>query len=117
MVVSRAPGKIGRTPQIGDRRYLFLSSTDALDRWAARISPAWRRRVWGNETPSFEDGCCQKLERLRDVQPGRSCKQVADKIWLVSFMHYDLGYFDHETCRLESAHSPFVEKVLPMSPE
>src|SRR5207244_1516457 len=28
-------------------------------------------------------------------------KQVSDQIWLVSFMHYDLGYFDHETGRLE----------------
>ncbi len=28
-------------------------------------------------------------------------KQVEDRIWLVSFMHYDLGYFDDETCRLE----------------
>lgn len=44
-------------------------------------------------------------------------KQVDEHIWLVSFMHYDLGYFDHETCRLESAENPFGAKVLPMSPE
>ncbi len=44
-------------------------------------------------------------------------KQVDEKIWLVSFMRYDLGYFDHETCRLESAENPFGAKVLPMSPE
>jgi putative transposase len=24
-------------------------------------------------------------------------KQVSDQIWLVSFMDYDLGYFDNET--------------------
>ena len=24
-------------------------------------------------------------------------KEVGEKIWLVSFMHYDLGFFDHET--------------------
>lgn len=42
-------------------------------------------------------------------------KEVADKIWLVSFMQYDLGFFDHETCRLESAINPFEAKVLPMS--
>jgi putative transposase len=41
---------------------------------------------------------------------------VADKIWLVSFMHYDLGFFDHETYRLGSAENPFGAKVLPMSP-
>jgi len=44
-------------------------------------------------------------------------KQVSDQIWLVSFMHYDLGYFDHETCRLEPIENPFSPKVLPMSPE
>jgi putative transposase len=43
-------------------------------------------------------------------------KQVADRIWLVSFMQYDLGFFDHETCRLESAENPFGAKVSPMSP-
>jgi putative transposase len=43
-------------------------------------------------------------------------KQIDDHIWLVSFMHYDLGFFDDETCRLEPAPSPFGAKVLPMSP-
>lgn len=42
-------------------------------------------------------------------------KQTDDKIWLVSFMDYDLGYFDDETCRLEPLTSPFGPKVLPMS--
>jgi putative transposase len=32
-----------------------------------------------------------------------------------TFMDYDLGYFDDETCRLESAGNPFELKVLPMS--
>lgn len=44
-------------------------------------------------------------------------KQVEDKIWLVSFMLYDLGYFDHQSCRLEPIDNPFRAKVLPMSPE
>lgn len=43
-------------------------------------------------------------------------KEVSEKIWLVSFMQYDLGYFDHETCRLEPIENPFNAKVLPMSP-
>ena len=42
-------------------------------------------------------------------------KQVSDRIWLVSFMQYDLGYFDHETCRLEPIENPFSPRVLPMS--
>jgi putative transposase len=44
-------------------------------------------------------------------------KQVSDRIWVVTFMDYDLGYFDDETCRLEPIENPFGPKVLPMSPE
>jgi len=43
-------------------------------------------------------------------------KEVSDRIWLANFMQYDLGYFDHETCSLESVDNPFQAKVLPMSP-
>jgi hypothetical protein len=31
-----------------------------------------------------------------------------------SFMHYDLGYFDDETCRLEPIENPFGPNVLPI---
>ncbi len=44
-------------------------------------------------------------------------KQVEDKIWLASFMAYDLGYFDEDTCRLEPIEDPFGRNVLPMSRE
>ena len=43
-------------------------------------------------------------------------KEVAENIWLVTFMHYDLGFFDHETGQVACAENPFVDKVLPMSP-
>jgi len=43
-------------------------------------------------------------------------REVAEKIWLVTFMHYDLGFFDHETGRVECAPNPFEAQVLPMSP-
>jgi putative transposase len=44
-------------------------------------------------------------------------KQTADHVWLVSFMDYDLGYFDDETCRLEPIEDPFGPRLSPMSPE
>ena len=43
-------------------------------------------------------------------------KEVSEKIWLVTFMNYDLGFFDDETGRVECADNPFVAKVLPLSP-
>jgi putative transposase len=43
--------------------------------------------------------------------------QVGERVWLVTFMRYDLGYFDDETCRLEPIENPFDPKVLPMCSE
>jgi transposase InsO family protein len=42
-------------------------------------------------------------------------KEVDDGIWLVSFMHYDLGYVDLEERTLQPLENPFGPKVLPMS--
>ena len=45
-------------------------------------------------------------------------REVADEIWLVSFMDYDLGFFDQTVNRVEPVGvNPFAPKVLPMSPE
>ncbi|WP_207386025.1 hypothetical protein [Legionella gresilensis] len=43
-------------------------------------------------------------------------KEVEDYVWLVSFMQYDLGYFDEQTCNLQPLSNPFGPKVSPMSP-
>jgi putative transposase len=43
-------------------------------------------------------------------------KEEEDNIWLVSFMQYDIGYFDLEACRVEPVENPFGPKVLTMSP-
>lgn len=44
-------------------------------------------------------------------------REVADQIWLVSFMDYDIGFFDEEQNRVEPmGENPFAPKVLPMSP-
>jgi putative transposase len=43
--------------------------------------------------------------------------QVGDRIWLVTFMQYDLGHFDDEVGRVDPIENPFGSKVLPMSPE
>ncbi len=43
-------------------------------------------------------------------------REVSNQIWLVSFMQFDLGYFDEDECRVEPINNPFAPKVLPMSP-
>jgi transposase InsO family protein len=59
-----------------------------------------------------------KKVNLTSVLGGQNVgiKEVDDDIWLVSFMEYDLGYFDEQTCKLEPLPNPFGPKVLPMSP-
>jgi hypothetical protein len=41
-------------------------------------------------------------------------KEIHDDIWLVSFMDYDLGYFDLETRMLEPIDNPFGPRLSPM---
>jgi putative transposase len=41
--------------------------------------------------------------------------QVDDKIWLVQFMKYDLGYFDETGGRLEPINNPFYNNLYTMS--
>jgi hypothetical protein len=47
----------------------------------------------------------------------RNSRLLPRWIWLVSFMNYDLGFFDQECGRVTSAETPFDAKVLPMCPE
>jgi hypothetical protein len=42
-------------------------------------------------------------------------KEVDDGIWLVSFIHYDLGYFDLEQRTLQPLDNPFGPRLSPMS--
>ena len=45
-------------------------------------------------------------------------REVDDQIWQVSFMEYDLGYFDKKQDRVEPGPNPFApDKVLTMCPE
>jgi hypothetical protein len=44
-------------------------------------------------------------------------REVADQVWLVSFLDFDLGYFDEMVGRVEPGPNPFERRVLPMSPE
>jgi putative transposase len=44
-----------------------------------------------------------------------SIKQVSEQVWLITFMDYDLGYFDHETCSLQPLDNPFGPRLSPMS--
>ena len=44
-------------------------------------------------------------------------KQIEPKVWLVSLMQYDPGFFDSDTNRVTSAENHCGAKVLPMGPE
>jgi hypothetical protein len=44
-------------------------------------------------------------------------KEVEDGIWLVSFMHYDLGYIDLEQKTFQPIDNPFGTRLSPISQE
>ncbi len=57
---------------------------------------------------------------LSTVFAGQSLgiSEVDHHIWLVSFLGYDLGFFDHNIGRVQPAENPYgPERVLTMSPE
>jgi len=39
-------------------------------------------------------------------------KEVSEGIWLVTFMHYDLGYFDLEAQKIEPLEYPFAPEMV-----
>jgi putative transposase len=45
-----------------------------------------------------------------------SVREVAEHIWLISFMNYDLGFFDDTCNRVECAPNPFSAKPSAMCP-
>jgi hypothetical protein len=82
-----------------------------------------RRSIDNRPTPREKGGlvtycgriCIYKKKiNLSTSLAGRAVgiKEVQDGIWLVSFMDYDLGYFDLETRVLEPLGNPFGPKVF-----
>ena len=59
----------------------------------------------------------RKKINISTVLAGQSLgiKEVDDGIWLVSFMHYDLGYIDLEQKTLQPLDNPFGPRLSPMS--
>ena len=57
------------------------------------------------------------LQRPATVFAGQrlGIKEVDDGVWLVSFTHYDLGYFDLEQRTLQPLDNPFGTRLSPMS--
>ena len=41
-------------------------------------------------------------------------KEAEEGTWTVSFMHYEIGCFDLDACRVEPVDNPFGSKVLTM---
>jgi hypothetical protein len=91
-------------PNYADSEELHLCELEAND-----VAAMWIRAI--RLAPRL-----RSLPGLSELRP-RGDVAPHDRVWLVSFMDYDLGYFDNETCRLEPLQNPFGPKVLPMPSE
>jgi len=77
--------------------------------------------VYNNERPhqGIDGAMGRRKINLSQVFAGQTVgiREVENDIWLVSFLDYDLGFFDKVEGRVEPAPNPFTpEKVLTMSP-
>jgi hypothetical protein len=54
-------------------------------------------------------------EAMSEVCRAFGIKEVDDGIWIVSFMHYDLGFIDLEQKTLQLLNNPFGTGLSPMS--
>ncbi len=55
------------------------------------------------------------VELCRREGISQGIKEVDNGIWLIRFMHYDLGYIDLEQKTLHTIDNSFDTKVSPMS--
>ena len=79
-------------------------------------SATWATRSTIGPRPSQRAGASAYKRRkinlsLVFARQNVGVKQVSDRIWLVTFMLKDVGYFDDETCRLGPIENPFGPKV------
>jgi len=79
-----------------------------------------RGRYWRSNLLvfSFDPRCLhRKRINVSTVLAGQKLgiKEVDDGIWLTSFMHYDLGYFDLEQKTLQPLDNPFGTRLSPLS--
>jgi hypothetical protein len=72
-----------------------------------------QREVWGTDFLSRNGRVKVNLSHVF-VGQNVGVTQVGERIWLVTFMQYDLAYFDDETCRLKPIENPFGPKLLPV---
>jgi hypothetical protein len=63
-------------------------------------------RIWSPDTDGAAGCSCphRKKINISTVMAGQrlGIKEVDDGIWLISFMHYDLGYIDLEQKTLQT---------------
>ncbi|CCV03696.1 hypothetical protein MESS2_110116 [Mesorhizobium metallidurans STM 2683] len=60
--------------------------------------------------------CYRKKINISTVLAGQrlGITEIDDGIWLVSFMHYDLGYIDLEQRTLQTIDNPFGTRLSPI---
>jgi hypothetical protein len=85
------------------------------------VMPRHPRRYWATGTalsqPTQPNAPWCPSEGYVCARQAVGVRQVDDHIWLVTFMHDDLGYFDDRPVASGRSGNPFRARVLPMCPE
>jgi putative transposase len=84
---------------------MFRSSFTMSEQEHRQRTPCKRRICFGHQKINFSTVFAGQAVGI---------KEVHDDIWLVSFIDYDVGYFDLETRVLEPLENPFGPRLSPM---
>ncbi len=110
------PGPESLLPHTQSRSWTPLLQRDFAPSWcpsrAPRSRPHEGAKYWGclaSRKINLSTALAEQLVGIREVD---------DKVWQVSFLDYDLGYFDRDQDRVEPGPNPFApDTVLTMCPE
>ena len=98
------------------------SMSEVCEEFGTRGRPATRsstasRSMASRRSSTAQDVRCAPPTSCRCRSSGQKLgiKEVDECIWLVSFMHYDLGYIDLEQRTLQTIDNPLGPGLSPMS--
>ncbi len=104
-------GRLCDPPTVPDRASRSILMVEALEGTAeARVFPAFHRlfQECGRRSRSVSTTGLRPLPARGPVATARH------RVWLVSFMHHDLGYTDPEDGKLQTIDPRFGSRVSPM---
>ena len=107
-------GVLGRLTGLDEMQFHTAPSTPSVREYRPPDEPEFPNHDRAIRVTKCGRICIGKRKiNLSTVFAGQTVgiREVADKIWLVSFLNYDLGFFDQDVGRVEPTTNPFLPEL------